>query len=422
MNSIRKIYSTYKRRIVITMTGIVRILLTWLSSFNRKFGRKKKIIKKRIAVYDPGFRGFGHNIYFNIHVLKLFSYIFEEVYYFDFDKIIKKEFRNAPRNVKIVQLPFIINDEKYSYKDLWEYIDSYKCDLVFLTSEERHDGKSKRLYTTPPGIPYIVLIHIVWQMLRRLNTFNKTEIVLKNALALFVFEDYLMEPLVGKNTHIFRFPYFVFNDNFKVGGKKENPRLKIGTIGFINERRNVDFILETLMNYSGEPLEYYLFGKPLGETGKKIEKMVMELSFPVNVKLSVRFDYLTDKEYRRISKECDFILIAYDEKRRYQTPGVLYQFSNQNTTLIVPKIEPFVTIEKYYENMFVFYDNLSSISLNKLLSVLAKKGKEYKNFKKKAAVAREKFAAMNKEGIQLKYLEDTMRVIIKKIGIKRRAK
>jgi glycosyltransferase involved in cell wall biosynthesis len=253
-------------------------------------------------------------------------------------------------------------------------------------------------------------------MLQRIEAYGKINEVLENAAALFVMEDYLIQPLIGKNSNIFRFPYFIFADNFEVYVKKDIPasKLKIATVGFINDRRNVDFILETLMAYKGEPIEYYLYGKPVGKVGEKIEQMAKECSFPENVKVYTKFDYLSDEEYIQISRDCDFILIAYDEKRNYQTPGAIYQFNNQNTILIVPKIESFVTLGNVYENLFLFYDNLSSDSLNKLLSVLAKKGKKYRDFKEKCAVARKKFVADNKQGVQVTHLEDIMKTLIKK--------
>ena len=368
----------------------------------------------RIAVYDPGFREFGHNIYFNIHVLKLFSGIFDDVYYFEARGKIKETFANPPQNVKIVQIPFAIDIEDSSfYQRLWAFIESFRCGLLFLSSEG--GCYDTALYTTPPTMPYTILIHIVWQMLQRIEAYNKIDAVLENAAALFIMEECLKEPLIGKNNNIFRFPYFVFADDFEAGIKENVPgsKLKIATVGFINDRRNIDFILDTLLHYKGEPLEYYLYGKPLGKVGEKIEKMAGEYSFPAPVTVYTKFDYLSDEEYEQTARDCDFILIAYDERRKLQTPGAIYQFSNQNTVLIVPEIEPFVSIGREYKDLFVFYDSLSPDNLNNLLSLLAKKGEEYRDVKAKSASARKRLVEVNREGNQSIRIKQAIMPLIK---------
>ena len=399
--------------------------------------------QKRIAVYDPEFRELGHNTWFNIHVVRMLSSLFKEVYYFDSNKIVEKNFTDIPGNVKIVQLPsHLINigevtvnnngklgrkaykkiykilnliKSKFTanpagegsnfYNDLWEFIDKYHCNLLFLTAEGTR--YRKYLYTSFPKIPYILLIHVVWSVLK--TSYNKSiggnvRDFLERAECIFVMEDFLIPPLAGSNKNIFRFPLYVYEDDHTIPRKTDILPLKIGTVGVINEGRNVDFILETLISYSEETLEYYLYGKPLGKVGATVINIANRNIFPANVKLFTHFEYLDEEEYDSIVKKCDFVIIAYDEKRKYQASGGMYRFINNFTPLIVPRIEPFVTIEKSYENIFLFYDDLSTGSLIDLLGVLAKKGKEYKDYKRKAAIAMEKYIAFNKRRKQVEHL------------------
>ncbi len=398
------------------------------------------ILEKRIAVYDPEFKEFGHNIWFNIHVLKILSPLFKEVYYFDFNKKVEKHFTDIPVNVKIIQLPTSLRNVKESmtkaktlvkrkidklfnliegkiisgktmrksnfYNQTWEFIDKYNCNLLFLLSE----GSKYRnfLYTSRPRIPYILLVHIVWSILNTLNNKHIGRDVkefLKNSEGLFVLEDFLAPLLTHCNKNVYRFPLAVFEDNHTIPRKKETQPLKIGTVGVINERRNTDFILKTLSSYKGDTLEYYLYGKPLGEAGEKVVKAFQKCTFPGNVRVITHFDYLSDEEYDRIVEKCDFMVVAFDEKRKNQGSGGIYRFTGKFTPMIVPRIEPFVTIEKSYKHLFLFYDNLSSTSLNELLAVLAKKGNEYKDFKTNTAAAMRKFISFNKRTTQIKNVE-----------------
>jgi hypothetical protein len=386
--------------------------------------KKMKVSKSRIGIYDPGFTSYGHYTYFNKHVISLLSDVFKEVLSFNESSAIQKADISLPKNVKIINLPDKIRNlsksflkenkshEKSFYDGLWEFIKEHNCDQLLLTSQG--SGKNRTLWEHPPTLPYSIIVHIVWQIIQRSKSVKSISPMLRKANCLFVLEDYLIPQLSMKNDHVSRFPYYSYSNNYNIPEKQESTILRIGTIGIINERRNIHFILNAFKDYNGKPFEYYLYGKPIGQEGQKLVDLSNSTVFPTMVKFKKKFEYLKDEEYDRMTAKCDFGLIAYDECRQGQAPGVLYQFAKNNTPIIAPNIEPFKLIESRYKGIFILYDSLSRDSLNNLISTLAEKSHKYNEIKKISSIAIKQFINDNKRQVHLKYLKASLKDISRK--------
>ena len=402
---------------------------------------------KTIAVYDPSFREIGHNQYFNMHTLKTLSKLFNLVQYFETGGVLRDNYKSKPDNVEIIQIDMengirdntdllitksknegksneeiknVVNAyENKTYKYVWESIESYDPDLLVITSEGFIGTPlANAFYNTPPSIPFVIIVHILWQFTRRTNSEIFME-GLNKAEAIFAFEDYLVEKLRHLKEDSFRFPYKIFEakTHWPVKKKTEN-HLKIGTIGIINERRNVDFIIESISQYQGPCFEYRLCGKPLGQAGEKIKKLAKNVSNKDKVNYIFKFEYLSEEEFNLQLYHVDFLLVAYDEARILQAPGIVYQAARCGTPLIAPKIKPFTLIEEKYPGIFIFYENLSFESLNNVLSALSKKDDFYVNSKERSLSAMSKFISDNSAVRQYDYLQTIFKKIIDNIDKK----
>ena len=405
--------------------------------------RDESVVNKSIAVYDPGFNEFGHSENINILVARILAVFFVKVIVFDEHYKIKSAFNNKPNNVEIMQLDdslccshlrstidnYLRNfdrnktlegeglrinlAEKAFYEKVFRYIENIGCDLIFLTSEasmgnQFYDAFSDARITTP----YIILCHIVWRLIENTNN-RKIKNVLKNAECLFVLEDFLIDPIkpLGKKT--FRFPHCLHESKPLIlsDREKNTDLVKIGTIGVINERRNVLFLLESLNNYNGTRFEYHLSGNPIGEEGQRVVRFCENFNNASNVELTTDFRYFPDAEYIDVIKNMDFLLIAYDQKRRYQASGSIHQFFALGKIVIAPNVEPFMTMEKQYPGLFILYENLSTESLNSLIDELSQKNKDYHLKKTAAKRAMRRFVLDNAKERQLTHARNIFRKI-----------
>ncbi|MFC1524554.1 6-hydroxymethylpterin diphosphokinase MptE-like protein [Thermodesulfobacteriota bacterium] len=401
---------------------------------------------QKVAVYDPGFREVGHHLGFDLNVLRVLSKFFHEVLFFERNGIVRDKFLDKPINVEIIQIPdkenervkidSYINTLKKSnksfsekknlvkeaetniYKKLWEFIDLYDCDLLLFTSEgSLGNPLSNSFFISPPPIPFFVCIHIIWHVLRKSDD-NDLRTGLSKAQCLFALEDNLAEKLSDFNGRTYRFPYIIYDNEIYWEEKAISSPIKIGTIGVINDRRNVDFIINSLSKYNGKSLEYYLCGKPLGKCGDEIQTLVGKFSNKASVSINSKFEYLTDDEFDRLITECHFLLIAYDEVRIHQAPGIVYQAAKNGTPLIVPEIELFKLVEQNYPGIFVFYDNLSTESLNNILSELSKMDDYFKDSLHRSQQSMKRFLIDNSENVQYEYLNSIFKDLDKKLQIK----
>ena len=252
----------------------------------------------------------------------------------------------------------LVNEfEKRAYKRLWNRIELHNCDLLVFTSEGQNITQFNSFYNCLPNIPFLSFVHIIWHVLKRKND-RDFKALMSKAECLFVFENYLIDPLRDFNDNIYRFPYQIYDNEASLPEKTKFGHIKIGTIGVINDRRNIHFIINSLSEYTGPYFEYYLWGKPLDKYGFTVKKLAENFTDKANVKIITKFEYLTDEEYHRLITDCDFIVLAYDEVRKYQAPGIVYQAVKNGTPLIVPEIEPFTLLDKECPGIFVFYDNV----------------------------------------------------------------
>lgn len=358
-----------------------------------------------LGLYDGDIRGFGHDIYFNHHLLHLLSPIFREIVFFGSIDTSHPGPPELPSNVKMVEIPAEVQRENTAFfPALWRFMNPYGCDLLLLSSEGVF--RNNRRPFCPPGRPYMICIHIVWKMLQLMKEDAAIARAIRQARTVFVLEDYLRKAFEGLNPNVFRLPFFVFGDHFQVAVKRLLPPLQIATIGIINDRRNVDFLLRALAEYEGPPFTYLLAGKPIGKAGEAVSALTGRLEFPGNVTVHTRLEYLSDGDYESALAGCDFALVAYDEARGGQAPGILYRASNHNSVLIAPRIEPFTFYEQAYSGLIAFYENLSAASLNRLLATLAAGGEEAASIQKNAEKARERFVEHNQTSHQRRLLKD----------------
>ncbi|MCA1985343.1 MAG: hypothetical protein LDL27_02570 [Desulfovibrio sp.] len=367
-------------------------------------------IDKTIAVYDPDFKAFGHNLYFLMHVANLLSAIYRQVIVFDEQGAVQQAFADKPSNVQIVQLPETLHVEPMAakvmevhrnrntkkklsvaerskrifeieedfFRRVYQFIEASGADCIFFSSEGRLSlNINQSIAASKPSLPYFICAHIVWKFAEGWTLPSVYCDFLKNAEALFALEDYLVPHLMKYNPKSFRFPYMTFREDIVLPERIDRSRIKIGTIGVINARRNVDFILNCLKEYTGPSFEYQLLGQPLGDDGELVCSLVEEFDSSGPVQMHAELRYLTDDEFETACRNCDFTLVAYDECRKLQAPGIIYQSTRQGTILIAPRIEPFTIYGELYPGLIVFYDSLSSESLSATIQDLAEKQEAY---------------------------------------------
>jgi len=347
--------------------------------------------KKNLAVYDPDLRDFGHNISFNIHTLNILAKLYDTIYFFDISGYVEKNFKEIPNNIIIVQLPDLLvyaRDLLYTntsisiqktkakisgklplnkiYPLLWSFIESYDIEMLLLTSE----GANRILYKTPPTINFSIIVHIVWAMLKSLNTYSLSEDIKRTMLkanSLFALENYLAEALHPYNENVHRFPYMTYPDNStpKEHFHNNNP-IQFGTIGMINERRNLDFLIRSIDKYP-KPISYALYGQPLSKEGLRIVQLSSILEDNNNVTFKSKFEFLDDKTFTKTLKSFNYCILAYDEKRTLQASGIIYDCAKYSVGLICPDVIPFSLFAKIYPSMFTLYKSKNSVSLHQAI-------------------------------------------------------
>jgi len=347
--------------------------------------------KNNLAVYDPDLRDFGHNISFNIHTLNILAKLYDTIYFFDIGGYVEKNFKEIPDNIIIVQLPDLLvhaRDLLYAntsisiqktkaiisgelpldkiYPLLWSFIESYDVETLLLTSE----GANRILYKTPPNIDFSIIVHIVWAMLKSLNTYSLSEDIKRTMLktdSLFALEDYLAEALQPYNENVHRFPYMTYPDNYTLQEHfHDNNTVQFGTIGIMNERRNLDFLIQSIDKYP-KPISYALYGQPLGEEGSRIVKLSSILEDNDTVTFKSRFEFLDDEIFEKTLKSLDYCILAYDEKRTLQASGIVYDCAKYGVGLICPDVVPFSLFAEIYPSMFTLYKSKNSASLHQAI-------------------------------------------------------
>lgn len=388
--------------------GTNRMLSPFRRSWERTIARAKGQNSITLGVFEGDMREYGHDLYFTQHVLRLLSPIFRRIVFFDCDGRLARSCPRLPANVSITEVPAEVRGgESPSFQPVWRFIREHGCDLL-LFSSERVLYKSSSPFPIP-DLPFMFCVHIAWQLRQKMEEDPAIVAAIREAQTIFLLEDYLKDHFRQINTRLCRFPYFAFADGFRVARKRCRPPIRVATIGVINDRRNVDFILRTLATYQGPPLAYTLAGKPLGRIGERVSTLLEQLAFPPSVSFTPRLDYLSEPDFHSTIAASDFILVAYDETRSEQTPGIIYLAASHNTVLIAPRVEPFTFYERAFPGMIVFYDPLSGPSLKKLLARLAAGGKATDTLLKEAQTSRRLFVSLNQASRQRKQIRRYLR-------------
>ncbi len=360
------------------------------------FSKQKLAI--RVGIFDPDLKPQGHPVKFNLDVVDLLSKIFDEVVCFLVNESLQDAFESgieclgdnvrlavAPPDLsalsrqafperftrpELVQLPEPAEKERLLaelYGGLWEFVDSHEVDSLIFTSQ----SETIHLHWNVPDIPYSLFVHVLWKLQIDLSAAHTKETVartLQGADHIFLLDDYLVEQLRDKFPAACRYPYRRYAPDPQQRRQKEiffrnqfMPHL--ATVGVINERRNLDFLIRSIARYQGDIIQYGLYGKPLGITGERIAEQALKTEFCERVVFDHQFEYLSEDEYKKRLAQAHFAIVAYDAERAGQLPSVVYECAEVYTPLIAPAVEPFLGLEQRYGPMFTLYRPLETESL-----------------------------------------------------------
>jgi len=336
-----------------------------------------------IVVFDPQLTKFGHHVQFNRHLLRLLSSDDNKITYLDLESQTFSESNEL--NVHFINLKYeqlALHDDKNidevdfdralrssgSCKKLWEYIQSLNPDIVIMASEGIHRNP---LYNTIPlnliSRVYIV-VHVVWSLLNTLNAIPNIKMLFQKKLGgVFVLEPFLMEAFISKGIRTFWLPHRSYSNSERIISsaykKHDSSYLRVGTVGVINERRNHNFLIDTISSIEGLLLEYTVAGRLALSVKENIESSIKKFKNKSSCRINTKLEHLKENEFRSLLGQLDLGLLAYDQARTLQASGAVYSYIESGTPLLAPNIEIFRYYSLRWPELVQLYEAGNSLAL-----------------------------------------------------------
>lgn len=349
----------------------------------------------KIAIFDPNLARFGHHVHFNTQVLSLTDQDGFDVTYFDVDSIMQDAY-SGNGNVRFYQVSASdmeasarasrapLTSKEFQEKQasveacgqLWKTIAKTKPDIVIVASEAT---RRKQLFgAVPKGLRDRVyaVVHPLWSVIGQLDGHRELREIYQNNLAgMMVLEPFLVDKLSNHGVKTFWMPHRSYTEDCLTSSRRENhaqgEKLRIGTVGVINDRRNHKFLIEALGQLDDLSFEYVVAGQLMNGVRDEVAAATRSFKNTAQRKLTTVFDYLDDDQFNEIVGSLDACVLAYDELRNLQASGAIYSMLEQGVPIIVPETDLFRDYQRRVPQFITTYKALDGDSLRDAIRTFA---------------------------------------------------
>lgn len=365
----------------------------------------------KIVILDPNLDRFGHHIHFNSHLIRLFEQPSMEVTYLDvggimqdatpqgstvFRQLTEMDMGRSSDRALTSATFAALQSSTENCTAFWNMIADLGPDLVLCSSE---GNRRKQVFgSIPPCLSdkVFVIVHPVWSIIAQLDSQPELAEIYRNRLGgMLVLEPFLVDKLANHGIRTFWLPHRSFTTDQTLKPytpRQTNERLRLGTVGVINQRRNHSFIIRALAGLEDTDFSYHLAGQLMDSVRPEITEALARFKDKHPNALRTDLGYLDDLHFDQVLSELDLCILAYDDQRNLQASGAVYSFIEANLPVLAPDTELFKLYARDYPAHIRLYSALDEHSLRSAIRNFKTEGADQS---RKLGAARDRALVLN---------------------------